>query len=457
MDTPVFRVQRLRACERLPLEVLQDIFFLCVEANGTNALILSLVSRKWRATAYCQWAAWRMWSRVDANLASSSAVEKIAHSLVLWSTPRPLPDSALLHVTIARNPPTSYAPPNVPTIDMVALISLVQAFSTRWLSFYISSNLHDAHAFFRALPLNPHPTPRLESLHIEGFCWTQSSIHEIASILRASPLLKSVYLGGATSKKARAPLTTTIVLPNVIHFCTKGAGAASLLEKILLPECAELAIHGTYDNILNRLLAASPKVQRAVIDHLVYRENNGPFVIPTSISNTIKTLEIFSPCLTWLRHHGFPNLQSLTIHTGAKVHPYIGAALQRSFKLMRPPLLSLSLEKVNMSDYVTNQILEYELPRLETLEVVQCTFSHLTLETLRNPHALRFLSRLVINRCAPISPSEILEVLASRRVTSTRRNGGLSGEIVFAAADAPSQMETDTIEVIRSDIVLLKS
>ncbi|KDQ14180.1 hypothetical protein BOTBODRAFT_352605 [Botryobasidium botryosum FD-172 SS1] len=91
---------------------------------------------------------------------------------------------------------------------------------------------------------------------------------------------------------SRTLLSATITPPSIIHFCTKGGGAASLLEMLSLPDAAELEIASFHGNTLTRLLAASPRAQKVAIEHLVYRQFRGAAAIPASVNNSVTGLEI---------------------------------------------------------------------------------------------------------------------------------------------------------------------
>ncbi|KDQ14181.1 hypothetical protein BOTBODRAFT_188070 [Botryobasidium botryosum FD-172 SS1] len=437
------------ASERLPPGVLLEIFQFCVDANGTNALILSLVSKKWRAASYHN-NAWQIWSRVDANLASSFAVEKAAHSLSLWSRHHRLPNTARLRISLFRSPLTNE---NSRTTDIAAMVALLRPFSMYWQSFSFSSNHHDGSDFFVALASIPSSAPLLESIELEGFSWKRGAIHGIAQILESSPLLQKVGLRGLKDAPAPVPPLPNIVLSRVTHFRVAGAGSAGLLAALLLPESTDLDLSSLRGDTLSRLLVTTPKAQRAVISRLSHDQK---IPIPITLHHSVTTLDISSTCFEWLRRNGFPNLRSLVLQSKQKSSPcYIGAALRRCFKIAPPLLRSLNLRQVNVTNWSFFHFLDKDVPQLETLIFSECKFSTCTIDALKSPTSLARLSSLTIDRCMPLSVDQAVQIVASRQSASNNADRNWSGEIVFTAANAPSQIELDTLKQFATDVKIV--
>ncbi|KDQ14132.1 hypothetical protein BOTBODRAFT_44787 [Botryobasidium botryosum FD-172 SS1] len=439
-----------RAIHRIPVEIFQEIFIWCIEFDTVTALDLTHVCRLWRATAHSG-QTWKIWCRIDVNLSSSRTMEKVNYCLHFW-TRRPASAVAVLHITIGRRI-RDRAPPQT---DVPALVSLLGQFGTHWTSLSFSSSYQDGTRFLEEL--NSRSIPVLESLHLEGFHWSYSNIRLVANLLIKSPLLKTVDLQGKDTGIVNfTPLPSNITLPRVTRFRAEGMGSTPVLNVLSLPAATVLQLVGVTDRGVTRLLMDSPKAREVSARNMAYKQ--GQIHLPPLFlrNKTITSLELSCRSLKWFSKSGFAALRSLVVSSTHTQFPAIGAALQATYKIARPPLTSLRLVGLDVSDLAFTRSVRCDLLSLERLEFVNCRFSRHTVQTLTNRKVLLSLSWIVIERCPTLNTSATLQIIEARHSVSACAGRNLNGQVVFDATQAPKQEEVDELESFAMTVKVLEA
>ncbi|KDQ17098.1 hypothetical protein BOTBODRAFT_30473 [Botryobasidium botryosum FD-172 SS1] len=224
----------------------------------------------------------------------------------------------------------------------------------------------------------------LQSLCIARFHWARAMPGILRRIFQTCDSLTAIDIqqGHGGLESYDDSLTQEwIVLPSLAKF-TLSANAAiyPLLRRLSLPQAQTLIIDNAPHDITHSLMSSSTQLTSAIFSMLSNEIPRHASVIPLPNLSSLVIKRSFGllSCIF------APHLNKLTLSDGGASGPPAGSALRSLLERSDPPLQSLVLFSVGITDEDAIWCLRRS-PRIETLQLHNCLISDATLRALQIP------------------------------------------------------------------------